>query len=219
MNDKTRDTGNKVSARRRLVRGVFAAPVALTLYSGSVAARSIRNCVTKQVASPIFPPESSAPGTTYVRVQLQRFYGTDGTTVLANRFSRWIKGDHVVALQAAATATPYIVSGQWQLYDRGVTNDVSNCGNGFNPASAYAPPYSSLTPPGTIITGTPSEAGTVACGNGNATTTVSGNGPTPDAWVALRMNGNGDIVGVVGIDDPTGSSAIYHTCWSSFRLG
>ena len=59
MNENmTTDDTAKGSARRRLVRGVFAATAALTLYNGSVAAASI-TCLAKRlppVGSPITVP-------------------------------------------------------------------------------------------------------------------------------------------------------------------
>jgi len=58
----------KGRARRRLVRGVFAAPVALTLYSGSVAAVSV-SCVAKQADTPITPTDGDA---TFLRVPLYK---------------------------------------------------------------------------------------------------------------------------------------------------
>lgn len=215
MNDQTRHPDTKVSARRRLIRGVFAAPAALTLYSGSVAARSIHNCVTKQVANPDWTPiPVTAEGTTYVRVRLWKFRGQYNATNLSNRYSLWIKGDDVVALQAAGTNPPYLAAGQWQLYSRGIT-DVRTCSSGiFNPASVYA-----TSSPELIVSAPPNEAGLVTCTDTGEPRTITGLGPAGNKWVALRVNANGDIVGVVGINNIDGTSAVWQSCWTSFRLG
>lgn len=221
MNDKTHEPDSKVSARRRLIRGAFAAPAALTLYSGSVAARSLRNCVTNQADAPnLSPIPTPEEGTTYLRVQLKRFYGKKDGTVLTNRYSRWISGSDLLGKKAVGTVDPYLAAGKWQLYDRGVINATSSCrtdsSTPFNPKSVYA--NDSLTPVGyKLLSGTPSEAGTVACGY-NKSVEVTGHGPEPDQWVALRVNRNGDIIGVVGIDGSSGT-AISQSCWTSFRVG
>lgn len=199
MNDKTHDADSKLSARRRLVRGVFAAPAALTLYSGSVAARSIRNCVTKQVENSDLTPTTptGTQGTTYVRVRLQKFQRNGNNS--ANRWSRWVRGFDVSNLQASGSSV--FVSGtsaastSWYLYDKGTQSN-----------------YSAIVPgstAGTIST-TPSE---------NTTTPSRTTTQSADQWVALRINSTGDIVGVVGIANTNTTSAVYQTCWSSFRLG
>ncbi|MDP2006134.1 MAG: hypothetical protein Q8K45_10700 [Rubrivivax sp.] len=219
MNDKTHDPKHKLSARRRLIRGAFAAPAALTLYSGSVAARSINNCVTRQVgatpSSTTWPASSGIAGTTdtWVRVRLKKFTGKYGTTSLSNRYSRWIKGADVVALQAAGTNPPFLNSSQWQLYDRGVTN-ITKCDSTFNPASAYG-----VQATGTVLSTQPTEGGSVTCYGSTSTRTVTGYGPADDEWVALRVNAGGDIVGVVGINNTASTSPVFQSCWTSFRVG
>ena len=220
MNDKIQGTEAPVSARRRLIRGVFAAPAALTLYSGSVSARSVINCVTKRVTSPELPGLTTEQGTTFIRVQLQKFTGKLGTTGLTNRTSRWIRGSDIALLQAAGQSV-YITATQWQLYDRDTTGTTSSCNLGgstpFNPASAYA-----LTTVGTIISSQPTEANTaLPCGNGSNTNNVIDSSPAfvGDQWVAIKVNSAGGIVGVVGISDVAGQSAIWQSCWSSFRIG
>jgi hypothetical protein len=215
VNDQTQNPDNKVSARRRLIRGAFAAPAALTLYSGSVAARSINNCVTRQTgATPAPTPGPTGTADTWIRVRLQKFTGKYSGAALSNRYSRWIRGSDVVALQAAGTNSPYLSNSQWQLYDRGTTN-ITKCDSTFNPASAYAGQAV-----GTILSTQPTEAGTVSCTNYTyGTRAVDGFGPSDDQWVALRVNANGDIVGVVGINNTTGTSPVSQSCWTSFRLG
>ena len=215
MEQDKHDIKPAVSARRRLIRGAFAAPAAMTLFSGSVAARSAINCVTRQVTSPDFPPLALEAGTSYVRVQLQKFTGTVGATTLTNRTSRWVRGSDVV-LQQAAGSSVYLTGAQWQLYDRMTTGTTTSCtpNAGFNPASAYT-----ASQVGTVISAPPSEGGSVSCTGGLPVTVVS-SGPVGDQWVAIRINASGNVTGVVGINNPaTGESAVWQSCWSSFRLG
>jgi len=213
VDNQTPDRDTFISARRRLVRGVFAAPAALTLYSGSVAARSVQNCVASQVTnSPDLPgTPTDSMGSTYVRVQLQKFRGYNGATLLTNRYSRWIRGSDVVALQASGR-TVYLSGTQWQLYDRGITDLTTDCSTNFNPASAYAGQA-----PGTILSSTPSEVGSVGCSGSPGTVNVTGD-QVADQWVALRVDVNGNIIGVAGIGDGNGTSAISQSCWTSFKV-
>lgn len=228
MNDNIPGNAGHSSARRRLIRGSFSAPVALTLFSGGVAARSIQNCVTRQnVTGHQAYPGLSADNTTsplWVRVQLRKFQGKAGTTTLSNRWSRWIRGSDVVALQAAGTSTPYLSASQWQLYDRGTVGDVTKCSetagtNPFNPASAYAASAVAGT-----LSNTPTEAAvSVACGINGTNTVVdvypTNPGGTPDQWVALRIDASGNIVGAVIPSTSTAGSGISQSCWTSFRVG
>lgn len=41
----------------------------------------------------------------------------------------------------------------------------------------------------------------------------------PDKFVAVRVDRDGNIVGVVESTTGTGSSAVANTCWTSFRIG
>lgn len=75
MSDRQQESGEMISARRRLIRGAFVAPTVLTLYSGgALAATSSKlRCVVSQNAKPITSgPEIAVDATnsTYVRVQL-----------------------------------------------------------------------------------------------------------------------------------------------------
>lgn len=72
------------SARRRLIRGTFAAPAVLALHSGSVfAAASSLRCVNAQAANPIYPGYVGGADA-YVRVQLYAVYeSATSPTVLA----------------------------------------------------------------------------------------------------------------------------------------
>jgi hypothetical protein len=80
----------KVSARRRLIRGAFVAPAALTVFSGSAFAQASMTCVTRRVANPVLPQVSGTPDA-FLRVPL---YGLG----IAGNASTWIKGADVVFL-------------------------------------------------------------------------------------------------------------------------
>jgi hypothetical protein len=111
VNKDMTDVAAKDSARRRLVRGVFAAPAALTLYNGSVAAASL-NAVARQLANPITtePLNSS----TLVRVPL--FGLKDG-----NNSATFVRQAEIDSLLAPGGS--YLSRGQAQC--------VSTSGNGL----------------------------------------------------------------------------------------
>jgi hypothetical protein len=76
VNDQTQDPDSKVSARRRLIRGAFAAPAVLTMYSGGALAQASVTCVARAAqATPVIPgvatytPPTPAPDT-YMRIRL-----------------------------------------------------------------------------------------------------------------------------------------------------
>ncbi len=73
MKQDKHDMQPAVSARRRLIRGAFAAPTVLTLYSGGAMAAnsSALRCVVNQNNVPVSPvPLVSTTNSTYFRVQL-----------------------------------------------------------------------------------------------------------------------------------------------------
>jgi hypothetical protein len=192
----------KVSARRRLIRGAFAAPAALTLYSGSSMAAVSVTCLGRQTNSPTLPtPTAASSDDVYVRVQLKKFTRTGtgsgvniGTNT--NRWSRWVQGTDVAAFQASGR-TNYLPTGNWQLYDRGLTAST-NIGSAYRAVAI-----------GTIYTTAPVEATDASSGTSAAVL---------DQWVALRVDASGNIKGVVGIANGAGESAISRSCWTSVRL-
>ncbi|MEO5698676.1 MAG: hypothetical protein ABIQ60_16265 [Burkholderiaceae bacterium] len=165
MNRRFEEPPDKVSARRRLIRGAFSAPAVLTLCSGSAfAALSNQRCVANQVNGTRTYPDVG-PADTWVRVQRYKLNG--------NKF--YVRGQDIVALRGTSTTiSSYITATQWQ----------------------------EATSPYAILSGPP--------GNGNNTPQVdTGN------FVAVRVNADGNIVGIVG--DGTGStSAVANSCWASF---
>ena len=192
MKQDKHDMKPAVSARRRLIRGAFAAPAAMTLFSGSVAAASI-NCVARQVTSQQLPTPSSGADS-FIRVRLQKFTRRTNSdqTLSSTRWSRWILGSDVAGLKAPNGGS-YISGTTWQLFDVGTQS--------IYPANAV----------GSTQTNTPSEDTDA----GNEYSSV----PAPSDYVALRMDANGNIVGVVGIGPNTGTTAVYASCWNSFRAG
>lgn len=94
MIENAQDGTVKDTARRRLIRGAFAAPTALTLYSGNVfaAASSSLRALSNQLNDAKFPspdlPELPGPGETWIRVQVWKLDNT-----------LFVKGDDVLALR------------------------------------------------------------------------------------------------------------------------
>lgn len=99
----------KNNARRRLVRGVFSAPAALTLYSGSVAASSV-SCLAKQLsgqnAITTLPPSGIAG---LVKVPLVML-ATGGQT------AKFVHGANIAML--APPGGSYLSSTQVQLVSK-----------------------------------------------------------------------------------------------------
>ncbi len=104
MTDNPKDGTPKASARRRLVRGVFSAPAALTLYSGSVAAASV-TCIAKQLTNPITDNGDS----TLVRVPLYMLVDSANT-------AKFVRGADIGSLLPPGGA--YLTSNQVQLVSK-----------------------------------------------------------------------------------------------------
>jgi hypothetical protein len=97
------------SARRRLIRGAFAAPAALTLVSGSVyAAASNQRCLQNAQNPPAIAP-TPAPDT-WLRVQLWTLVNGNGNGPI----SSWVRGVDLAALRVPGTNAPYLPDGSWQ---------------------------------------------------------------------------------------------------------
>lgn len=180
MNENSPDSAGKGFARRRLLRGTFAAPAVMTLYSGgALAVASNRRCIANQVNTPVYPVAATSADT-FVRVRLWTLTEVSTITTVD---STWVAGSDVVALLSTQPAgtTSYLPTGSWQLF----TRDTS----------------SSYLTVGATVTTQPSRTGFTFSQNGS--------------WVAVRVNANGDIIGVVGIDNA--GSAVYQSCWTSFK--
>lgn len=81
MNENMKDGAARVTARRRLIRGAFGAPAALTLYSGNVfAASSNLRALENQLRSPEYPGPVTEllPGDTWIRVDVYKWTDAKG---------------------------------------------------------------------------------------------------------------------------------------------
>ena len=84
------------TARRRLIRGSFAVPVALTVCSGSAVAATSLSCVARKVSNNALDP-GNTPGVTYMQAQVY-FLGTPA--------KYYLKGSDLSGLDSLSTRTP-----------------------------------------------------------------------------------------------------------------
>lgn len=182
------------SARRRLIRGTFAAPVALTLASGGVAAQSL-TCVQKRVQGAPKLPGDLDTTQAWVRVPVWTLLPGGN-----NDDSIWISGADINAL-AKNPVTSFINSTQWLCLAAESAARMDSLAGADKVKLAAGMTYTpSPSPPRST--------------NGQGVTTVATASTT--RLVAIRVNAAGDIIGVVGDGGSTGS-AITDSCWSSFR--
>ncbi|KPF54543.1 hypothetical protein D621_09375 [beta proteobacterium AAP51] len=101
------------AARRQLVRGAFAAPALLTVYSGSALANaSAKRCLVNQTNTPRMEPVATAADN-FVRIQLHQ-------TGTSTNPTYWVSGATINNLKRNST-TVFIESTKWQQFD--VTNN------------------------------------------------------------------------------------------------
>jgi hypothetical protein len=180
-----------VSARRRLIRGTFAAPAVVALHSGSAFANvSSLRCVNFQVDHPVYPPFQTTPSDTYIRVQLWSVRKSSGSTP-ENQIRWFIKGSDVDAIRLnKASINNFFMasSNEWWEFDK----------------STYQLKGSKLSTPQPAYSA--SDIGVINHDGG---------------WVAVRINASTTDVSIVGVVESgkTGGSAVLYSCWSSFRLG
>lgn len=104
MDDMQKDAEMRKIARRRLIKGGFAVPAALTLCSGSALAASSSGCINASAAAGQAPGPNS--GTTWVRLQAYKLtYSPSGKT------SEWIHYSQVAGLLGSSTGAVNIVDG------------------------------------------------------------------------------------------------------------
>jgi hypothetical protein len=104
------------SARRKLVRGAFAAPAILTLYSGGArAATSANVCLVNANNAPAPAPSPSSTDDTWFRYRLWVIRHNGNNNIV----SAWIKGADL-----SVWNTTFISIGQWWQFDLG-TNQLS----------------------------------------------------------------------------------------------
>ena len=102
MNKITRDP---ISARRRILRGTFAAPAVMTLASGSTFAGTSLTCVARQQTSPITAPV--APDNTWLRVPV--WVSRNGSS---GNYGKLVKGSEVASLLPPGGS--YLLTNEWQ---------------------------------------------------------------------------------------------------------
>jgi hypothetical protein len=169
----------KISARRRLIRGAFVAPAALTLFSGSAFAQASMTCVSKQVADPVLPLDTGHP-VVYLRVPL---YGLGN----GDNVSTWISGYDVVPLAHKSDEELLLFSSDWLC----VSNGQGAKNGRWTVGKKYTDPEPML----------PDRSRPMKL----------------KQWIALRVDANGHIAGVVGVGDQAGTSAVgWDSCWASF---
>jgi hypothetical protein len=113
------DPQTQVSARRRLLKGSFAAPAAMTLCSGSALAASSTQCLkigNEFNATPLF---TESAGTTFWRVQVYDAQIDPG--------AQWIKGADFVALNGVG-ASPFLATDQYYKYKKNNANTGQGVG-------------------------------------------------------------------------------------------
>lgn len=117
MNDNAQPSDAKVSARRRLLRGAFAAPAVMTVATGNaLAASSNLRCINNQVTqAPYTGAVTNDTSDGVLRIQLWALVkNSDGVTVS----SYWVKGADVVLYKRSAN-TVFLASNQFQQFVTG----------------------------------------------------------------------------------------------------
>ena len=128
----------KQAARRRLVRGVFAAPAIMTVCSGSAfAAGSSLRCLSNQVNSSTTTKTVGVSESldTWLRVQLQRT--GSGTTDMP--YIYYVSGADLGIWKLPSNSV-YLVSNQWQLFNptSNTAGAKVNAPSGPVPGNKYA---------------------------------------------------------------------------------
>ena len=188
------------SARRRLVRGAFAAPVALTLHSGSAFAAASATCVARQVlpGNAVVDATTTATGT-WLRVQIWILQPPGGL----NYRSTWVSGSSIGAFASGKSITTFIGSDKWLCLNAGGNATIATGGGSETPVQA-GQPY------------TPNPVTPTSIGDGSGTAATVAVASSSDS-IAIRVDTNGNIVGVVGLGPDSGTSAVTASCWNSFR--
>lgn len=116
--NQVNDTKPKVDAdtpqRRRVLRGVIAAPVVLTISSGASATMTSNlRCVDNQVNNPISLPRTYGAGSavpaTVIRVPIYR--------LTAGGASRFVSGTDICGLAHPNRPVTWISNGQWRTFN------------------------------------------------------------------------------------------------------
>ncbi|MCA3240878.1 MAG: hypothetical protein ING89_06235 [Rubrivivax sp.] len=115
MNETKREADAGTPQRRRVLRGVIAAPVVLTISSGASATMTSNlRCVANQVNNPTILPRTYGAGSgvpsTVIRVPIYEF--TSGPTT-----THYISGTEIRGLAHTDRPVTWINNGQWRTFD------------------------------------------------------------------------------------------------------
>jgi hypothetical protein len=110
--NESKQGGDVESARRRLIKGAFAAPAVLALHSGSALANtSSAECAINQIDNPVSPSLTNATDN-YVRVRLWTLRKNTGNT----QIRYFVRGSDLSAL-GAYVVNEYLPTGSWRQFD------------------------------------------------------------------------------------------------------
>lgn len=112
MTDKDLDIKPQGNARRKLLRGAFAAPAVLTVYSGGASAASVSHCLVNANIS----PTTSGIGATNSDDSLFRYQLWGLVDSSSNVVSYWIRGQDLMPFMRASQL-PFLQNGQFQQFD------------------------------------------------------------------------------------------------------
>jgi hypothetical protein len=178
----------RLSARRRLIKGSFAAPAALMLFSGGAAAATSNTCVARAATSTATPQgfDTAIPsGTTgWLRVQASTYTKTDINK--PPKISYFITYTNISAVVSAAGSKSgimnnWIVTGQALCVESG------------------EPKYKVDTLYGSGI------------GDGKLPDFTSS-----DRWYSVLVNENGQIIGIGTYTNGRAGNSVSQSCWNSF---
>jgi hypothetical protein len=117
VNETMKDGTARATARRRLIRGAFGAPAALTLYSGNVFAqssstRALRNQFLEvQYPGPVDKTLVDSPTDTWIRVPVYRSRIVAATTTVAAKYVSVVSGADVARQPGCGIALDF--TGPW----------------------------------------------------------------------------------------------------------
>ena len=119
MTENKADIEPDRQVRRKLLRGSFAAPAVLTVYSGGAAATSVGSCLVKANNNPITGDSITVTGADdqLLRYQLWMVTGPGSSGVK----SYWIKGADLSPF-VRNSQQPFLSSSQYQQFD--IANNV-----------------------------------------------------------------------------------------------
>lgn len=166
--------GDRVSARRRLVRGAFAAPAVLTLFSGGAVAGTSSQCLSAALKSPVTNPASS---TGYCRVPRYNLVVGLNAAQQPNAWKYYAWGTDVIKLKKPGASCFMTSNSQWACTDN--TAPINPCTWTSSGGTVYTPQKD-----------------------------------TADNWIAVRVDKEGNIVGLCGPGSLAGT-AVSGTCWAS----